>query len=265
MQPARERPRSEAGIRAQALGGAKNHMIVMPDADPEVVADQLTSSAFGAAGQRCMAISVAVVVGADTAPLLESLAPRAQAVTLGAGSTPGTDVGPVVTRAAQERIRRTVADSIAGGATAVVDRSNEVVEGFEDGYFIGPTILTDVTVDSPAYTEEIFGPVLVVMRVDTLDEALDLVENHRYGNGASIFTRSGAAADEFERRISAGMVGVNVAIPVPVATYAVQGWKDSAFGHSGLNNASWDFYTRPKYVTSRWDSVAGRDFGFRPN
>lgn len=256
---------SEAGIRAQALGGAKNHMIVMPDADPDVVADQLTSSSFGAAGQRCMAISVAVVVGPDAGPLLDKLKPRAEKVVLGAGHVEGTEVGPVITRAAQQRIRKAVADSIAGGATAVVDRSAEDPEGFENGYFVGPTILTDVTTDSPAYTEELFGPVLVVLRVDTLDEALELVENHHYGNGASIFTRSGAAADEFERRISAGMVGVNVAIPVPVAAYAVQGWKQSAFGNTGLNNSGWAFYTKPKFVTSRWDSIAGQDFGFRPN
>ncbi|WP_137722815.1 CoA-acylating methylmalonate-semialdehyde dehydrogenase [Prescottella subtropica] len=254
-----------AGKRVQAFGGAKNHMIVMPDADLDVVADQLTSSCFGAAGQRCMAISVAVVVGDDAEPLLGKLKARAEQVQLGAGSTPGTEVGPVVNRQSQERIRATVKEAIAAGARAVVDRSTEDVPGFESGYFVGPTILADVDTDSPAYREELFGPILVVLRVDTLDDGIELIRNHRYGNGASIFTRDGAAANEFERRASAGMIGVNVAIPVPVAAYAVQGWKDSAFGDTGLNNASWSFYTRPKYVTSRWDSVTGTDFGFRPN
>lgn len=254
-----------AGKRVQAFGGAKNHMIVMPDADLDVVADQLTSACFGAAGQRCMAISVAVIVGADAEPLLDKLAARAAEVKLGAGDADGTDVGPVINRQSQERIRAAIKDAIAGGARAVVDRSTEEVPGYPSGYFIGPTVLTDVAVSSPAYQEELFGPLLVVLRVDTLNEGLELIKNHRYGNGASIFTRDGAAANEFERRASAGMIGINVAIPVPVAAYAVQGWKDSAYGDTGLNNASWSFYTRPKYVTSRWDSVTGTDFGFRPN
>jgi len=254
-----------AGKRVQTFGGAKNHMIVMPDADLDVVADQLTSASFGAAGQRCMAISVAVVVGETADPLLDKLAQRAAQVRVGAGGEQGTEVGPVVSRAAQERIRAAVKDAVAAGARAVLDRSTEEVPGFDNGYFVGPTVLADVAVSSSAYQEELFGPVLVVHRVDTLDDALSLIENHRYGNGASIFTRNGAAANEFERRASAGMVGVNVAIPVPVAAYAVQGWKDSAYGDTGLNNASWSFYTRPKYVTSRWDSTTGTDFGFRPN
>ncbi len=254
-----------AGKRVQAFGGAKNHMIVMPDADLDVVADQLTSACFGAAGQRCMAISVAVVVGDTAEPLLDKVTARAGRVRLGAGDADGTEVGPVVSRASQERIRAAVKDAVAAGARAVVDRSTEEVAGLERGYFIGPTVLADVAISSPAYQDELFGPVLVVHRVDTLDDGLNLIKNHRYGNGASIFTKDGAAANEFERRVSAGMVGVNVAIPVPVAAHAVQGWKDSAYGDTGLNNASWSFYTRPKYVTSRWDSVAGTDFGFRPN
>jgi malonate-semialdehyde dehydrogenase (acetylating)/methylmalonate-semialdehyde dehydrogenase len=254
-----------AGKRAQAFGGAKNHLIVMPDADLDVVADQLTSAAFGAAGQRCMAISVAVVVGDSADPLLQRLTPRAEAVKLHAGHVPGTDVGPVVSRAAQQRIQRMVKEAVAAGARPVVDRSCEQVPGFENGYFVGPTILADVTPTSPAYTEELFGPVLVVLRVDTLDEGIALIRNHRYGNGASIFTNNAAAVNVFEREATAGMLGVNVAIPVPVAGYAVQGWKDSVFGDTGLNNASWSFYTRPKYVTSRWESHTGTDFGFRPN
>jgi malonate-semialdehyde dehydrogenase (acetylating)/methylmalonate-semialdehyde dehydrogenase len=254
-----------AGKRAQAFGGAKNHLIAMPDADLDVVADQLTAAAFGAAGQRCMAISVAVVVGDSAEPLLERLAHRAKAVKMSAGSVPGTDIGPVVSRQAQERIQQVVKQAIADGARAVVDRSSEQVPQFESGYFVGPTILADVSPDSPAYRDELFGPVLVVMRVDTLADAIALIRNHRYGNGGSIFTNDAAAVNQFEREATAGMLGVNVAIPVPVAGYAVQGWKDSAFGDTGLNNASWSFYTRPKYVTSRWESPLGTDFGFRPN
>jgi malonate-semialdehyde dehydrogenase (acetylating)/methylmalonate-semialdehyde dehydrogenase len=256
---------ASAGKRAQAFGGAKNHLIAMPDADLDIVADQLTAAAFGAAGQRCMAISVAVVVGESAEPLLERLARRAEDVKLNAGHIPGTEVGPVVSRQAQERIQRTVKEAIAGGARAVVDRSSEMVPQFESGYFVGPTVLADVSTDSPAYTEELFGPVLVVMRVDTLDDAIGLIRRHRYGNGGSIFTNDAAAVNQFEREATAGMLGVNVAIPVPVAGYAVQGWKDSVFGDTGLNNASWSFYTRPKYVTSRWESQGGTDFGFRPN
>ncbi len=254
-----------AGKRVQAFGGAKNHLVVMPDADLDLVADHLAAAAFGAAGQRCMAISVAVVVGSDQEPLLEKIGKRARETNLNAGTVPGADLGPVVSRAAQARIRGIVAAAIDDGARAVVDRSHEKVDGAENGYFVGPTVLADVPVASAAYREEIFGPVLTVLRVDTLDDALELIREHPYGNGASIFTQNGAAANKFEREASAGMVGVNVAIPVPVAAYAVQGWKSSAFGDTGLNNASWSFYTRPKYVTSRWDAPAGSDFGFRPN
>lgn len=254
-----------SGMRCQAFGGAKNHMVVMPDADLDTVADQLTSAAFGAAGQRCMAISVAVAVGESYQPLLEKLTTRAQKVQMNAGTVPGTELGPVVSRAAQQRIQGMIRSGIADGATAVVDRSTEQVPGFENGYFVGPTILAGVPTDSAVYREEVFGPVLVVLRTDTLDEAIALIKTHRYGNGASIFTNNGAAANQFTREAAAGMVGVNVAIPVPVATYAVQGWKQSAYGDTGLNNASWTFYTRPKYITSRWETSAGMDFGFRPN
>ncbi|MEU9329953.1 CoA-acylating methylmalonate-semialdehyde dehydrogenase [Streptomyces canus] len=256
---------SALGHRAQTFGGAKNHLVVMPDADLDVVADQLASAAFGAAGQRCMAVSVAVVVGQSDQRLLDHLRSRATAVRMSAGDVPGTDVGPVVSRQAQERIRLIVKEATADGARVVVDRSAETVPGYESGYFVGPTVLADVPLTSRAYQEEIFGPVLVVLRVDTLDEAIDLIRRHRYGNGGSIFTSNGAAASRFEREAPVGMLGVNVAIPVPVASYAVQGWKASVFGDTGLNNASWSFYTRPKYITSRWESTVGTDFGFRPN
>jgi malonate-semialdehyde dehydrogenase (acetylating) / methylmalonate-semialdehyde dehydrogenase len=256
---------AEVGMRCQAFGGAKNHMVVMPDADLDMVADQLAASAFGAAGQRCMAISVAVVVGDGHDDLVARLKTRAEQIRLNAGDIPGTEVGPVVSRRAQERIQSLVKTGIADGATAVVDRSCEQVAGHENGYFVGPTLLIGVAQDSAVYQQEIFGPVLSVMQVDTLADAIALIRSHRYGNGASIFTNNGPAANQFTREAGAGMVGVNVAIPVPVATYAVQGWKDSAFGDTGLNNASWSFYTRPKYITSRWEDASGMDFGFRPN
>ncbi|WP_328810635.1 CoA-acylating methylmalonate-semialdehyde dehydrogenase [Rhodococcus sp. NBC_00294] len=256
---------AQSGMRCQAFGGAKNHMVVMPDADLDTVADQLASSAFGAAGQRCMAISVAVVVGDVYDDLLARLVPRAHAVKMNAGVVPETEVGPVVSRRAQQRIQELVRVGIADGATSPVDRSTEEVPGYENGYFVGPTILAGLPTTSEAYQQEIFGPVLVLLNVDTLDEAIGLIRSHRYGNGASIFTNNGAAANQFTNQATAGMVGINVAIPVPVATYAVQGWKNSAYGDTGLNNASWSFYTRPKYITSRWETSAGMDFGFRPN
>ena len=256
---------SESNTRCQAFGGAKNHMIIMPDADLDLVADQLASAAFGAAGQRCMAISVAVTVGNTYESLIPKLKARAEKISVNAGSVAGTEVGPVVSRAAQERIRNLVTQAIQDGAEVIIDRSQEQVKGFESGYFVGPTVLGRVPLHSQAYQQEIFGPVLLVIEAADLDSAIALIKNHRYGNGASIFTNNGAAANQFTLQASAGMVGVNVAIPVPVAGYAVQGWKDSAFGDTGLNNASWTFYTRPKYITSRWESNIGMDFGFRPN
>lgn len=256
---------AQAGTRCQAFGGAKNHLVVMPDADLDLVADQLTSAAFGAAGQRCMAVSVAVVVGQSPDTLLGKVAQRAREVVVGAGDQPGTEVGPLVNRASQERVREALRKGVAEGARLVVDRSEEAVAGYESGYFVGPTIVTDISRDSALYREELFAPVLTVLSAATLEEALGFIAEHPYGNGASIFTQSGAAAHDFKRKVSAGMVGVNVAIPVPVAQYAVQGWKSSAFGDTGLNNQSWSFWSHAKYVTERWDSVAGQDFGFRPN
>lgn len=257
---------AEAGKRVQALGGAKNHLVVMPDAKIDAAADALASAAFGSAGQRCMAITTAVVVGDAAEPLLEALRSRAEAVTMGPGSAATSEMGPLVNAAAQERVRGLVARAIEGGARPVVDRSTEDVDGAAGGFFVGPTILDNVSPSSEIYLNEVFGPVLIVLRVDTLDEALELIRTNEYGNGAAIFTRSGAAARTFQREAAAGMVGVNVPIPVPVASYSVAGWKNSIFGDTGLNNGAWRFYTQPKYVTSRWDdAVAGVDLGFRPN
>ncbi|MFF0284462.1 CoA-acylating methylmalonate-semialdehyde dehydrogenase [Rhodococcus aetherivorans] len=255
-----------AGKRVQAFGGAKNHLVVMPDASIEAAADAISSAGFGAAGQRCMAISVAVAVGGVGDELVAALKKRAEAVVVGPGYDGRSEIGPVVSAAAQQRIRKIVADAKSAGADVVVDRSTEQVSGFEDGFFIGPTLVDHVTDSDDIYRTEVFGPVVSVVRVDTLDEALQLIHDHEYGNGASIFTNSGGAARKFQREACAGMVGINVPIPVPVAPYAVAGWKNSVFGDTGLNNAAWKFFTQPKYVTSRWDeAVSGIDFGFRPN
>jgi malonate-semialdehyde dehydrogenase (acetylating)/methylmalonate-semialdehyde dehydrogenase len=259
---------ADAGKRVQAFGGAKNHLVVMPDAPIDAAADAISSAAFGAAGQRCMAISVTVAVGDRADDLVAALKTRAETITLGPGTDAATEVGPVVSTAAQERIRDLVDRAVEAGATAVVDRSRAQVDGEEyaGGHYVGPVLLDHVAPGSEVYRTEVFGPVLSVVRVETLDEALELIRSHEYGNGASIFTDSGTAARRFQREAAAGMVGINVPIPVPVSTYAVAGWKNSVFGDTGLTNASWRFYTQPKYVTARWDeSVTGMDFGFRPN
>lgn len=260
---------ADAGKRVQAFGGAKNHLVVMPDAPIEAAADAISSAAFGAAGQRCMAVSVAVAVGDCADDLVAALRARAEGIKVGPGNDPATEVGPVVSGAAQERIRAMVARALEAGATPVVDRSTPQVNGEETyvgGHYVGPVLLDHVDPSSEIYRTEVFGPVLSVVRVETLDEALELIRTHEYGNGASIFTDSGTAARRFQREAAAGMVGINVPIPVPVATYAVAGWKNSVFGDTGLTNASWRFYTQPKFVTTRWDeSVTGMDFGFRPN
>lgn len=257
---------ADQGKRVQAFGGAKNHLVVMPDAPLDAAADAVASAAFGAAGQRCMAVSVTVAVGDIADQLVEKLKERAEAIKVGPGIGDGVEVGPVVSAAAQQRIRGIVRDAAENGAHLVVDRSTESVPGYDEGYFVGPTIVDHVQPGSAIYQTEVFGPVLSIVRVETLDEALELIRNHPYGNGASIFTASGGAARKFQNEASAGMIGINVPVPVPVAAYAVAGWKNSVFGDTGLNNASWRFYTQPKYVTSRWDeTVSGPDYGFRPN
>ncbi|MFE4668787.1 CoA-acylating methylmalonate-semialdehyde dehydrogenase [Streptomyces sp. NPDC056716] len=248
-----------AGIRVQALGGAKNHLVVMPDANVGFTADALAAGAFGAAGQRCMAVTTAVLVGDGADEVVEAVRLRAEGMILGAGSDPATQVGPLISAAAKERVQSMVARAIDAGAKPVVDRSTEVVPGHEGGFFVGPTLLDHVTPTSEIYLQEVFGPVLIVLRVNTLDEALELIRTNRYGNGAAIFTASGTAARRFQRDAQAGMVGVNVPIPVPVAPFGAGGWNDSVFGDTGLSNAAWRFYTQPKYVTARWDEQVGRD------
>lgn len=246
-----------AGKRVQALGGAKNHAVVMPDADLDFTADALAGAAYGSAGERCMAISVAVAVGEAADPLVERLAERARALRVGPGTADGMDMGPLVTRAHRDRVRGYVDAGAAQGAALVVDGRGLVVPGAEQGFFLGPTLFDRVTPDMTIYQDEIFGPVLVVVRVGSLDEAIALVNRNPYGNGCAVFTRSGAAARRFEDEVEVGMVGVNVPIPVPMAFFSFGGWKQSLFGDLHVHGMEGvKFYTRTKAVTSRWPRTA---------
>ncbi|RSM50647.1 methylmalonate-semialdehyde dehydrogenase (CoA acylating) [Amycolatopsis balhimycina DSM 5908] len=242
-----------AGKRVQALGGAKNHAVVLPDADLEFAADHLTAAAFGSAGQRCMAISVGVAVGSAGGKLVEILERKAREVKVGPGTDPASDMGPVVTEAARERVLHSVARGAEQGAKVVVDGRGLTVEGHEEGFFVGPSLLDEVTPDMDAYREEIFGPVLAIVRARTLDEAIAVINANPYGNGTAIFTGSGEAARKFQREVKVGMIGVNVPIPVPMAYYSFGGWKDSLIGDSPIHGpAGVRFYTRAKVVTTRW-------------
>ncbi|MEU1557176.1 CoA-acylating methylmalonate-semialdehyde dehydrogenase [Streptomyces scabiei] len=255
-----------AGKRVQALGGAKNHAVVLPDADLEFAANHITAGAYGSAGERCMALSVAVAVGAAADGLVEALERKAREVRVGPGDAPGTEMGPLVTRAAQERVEGAVGTAAAQGATVVVDGRGLKVAGHEDGFFTGPSLLDHVTTEMEAYRQELFGPVLAVVRVDTLDEAIDVVNANPYGNGTAVFTASGEAARRFQRSVKVGMIGVNVPVPVPMSYYSFGGWKDSLIGDSPVHGPEGiRFYTRPKVVTSRWPRqnhhvAAGFDF-----
>jgi malonate-semialdehyde dehydrogenase (acetylating) / methylmalonate-semialdehyde dehydrogenase len=242
-----------AGKRVQALGGAKNHAVVLPDADLETAADSLVSAAFGSAGERCMAVSAAVAVGPAGDALVDVVAERAKAVTVGPGADPASEMGPVITAEARDRIAGYVESGERQGARVAVDGRGLVVAGHERGFFIGPTVLDRVTPEMDAYREEIFGPVLSVLRAGTVEEAIALVNANPYGNGTAIFTSSGAAARRFQREVTVGMIGINVPIPVPMAWYSFGGWKDSLFGQSRIHGPEGvDFYTRSKVVTQRW-------------
>ncbi|TDD67709.1 CoA-acylating methylmalonate-semialdehyde dehydrogenase [Actinomadura darangshiensis] len=246
---------SAAGKRVQALGGAKNHAVVLPDADLDLAADQITAAAYGSAGQRCMAISVAVAVGEAADPLIERLAGRARAITVGPGADPASEMGPLISAAARDRVTRHVEAAERDGAKLVVDGRGLAGPGF----FVGPCLLDAVTTGMPAYQEEIFGPVLVVLRAETLDEAIALVNANPYGNGTAVFTSSGEAARRFQRAVHVGMIGVNVPIPVPMAFYSFGGWKASLFGDTHVHGPEGvRFYTRAKAVTSRWPEPAGQ-------
>lgn len=253
------------GKRAQALGGAKNHALVLPDANLDVAADAIASAAFGSAGQRCMAISAVVTVGEETADALaEKVVERARALKVGPGSDPQSEMGPVVTPQARERVASYVARGEDEGASVALDGRTLTVDGHADGFFVGPTVLDRVTDDMSVYREEVFGPLLVMLRAGSFDDGLELINRNPYGNGAAIFTSDGGAAREFRSRVTAGMVGVNVPIPVPMAYYSFGGWKDSLFGDLHVHGREGVlFYTRGKVVTERWPKRAhGVDYGF---
>jgi malonate-semialdehyde dehydrogenase (acetylating)/methylmalonate-semialdehyde dehydrogenase len=245
-----------AGKRVQALGGAKNHAVVLPDADPDFAAEHLTAAAFGSAGQRCMAISAVVAVGEAADPLVEAVRKRSASVRVGPGSDDTSELGPLVTAEARDRVTGYIASGEQQGATLVADGRGLVVPGHEGGFFVGPTVLDHVTTTMDAYRDEIFGPVLVIVRVDTLDEAIALINANPYGNGTAVFTSGGAAARRFRREVTVGMIGINVAIPVPMAYHSFGGWKDSLFGESHVHGPEGvRFYTRAKVVTERWPRV----------
>ncbi len=254
-----------AGKRVQCFGGAKNHMIIMPDADMDQAVDALVGAGYGAAGERCMAISVAVAVGDDTADrLIEKLAPRVESLKIGP-YTAGDDVdfGPVVTAQAKENILGLVESGVDQGAKLVVDGRDFSLQGYEDGFFVGACLFDNVTKDMDIYKKEIFGPVLSTVRAQSYEEALGLAMDHEYGNGTAIFTRDGDTARDFANRINIGMVGVNVPIPVPLAYHTFGGWKKSMFGDLNQHGPdAFKFYTRTKTVTSRWPSGTkeGADF-----
>jgi malonate-semialdehyde dehydrogenase (acetylating)/methylmalonate-semialdehyde dehydrogenase len=242
-----------AGKRVQALGGAKNHAVVLPDADLEFAANHLTAAAFGSAGQRCMAISVGVAVGPAGDKLVEILERKATEVKVGPGDDPASDMGPVITAAARDRVADAVTRSAAQGATVVVDGRDLRIGGHEEGFFVGPSLVDKVTPEMDAYRDEIFGPVLAILRADTLDEAIAVINANPYGNGTAIFTASGEAARKFQREVKVGMIGVNVPIPVPMSYYSFGGWKDSLIGDSPVHGPEGvRFYTRAKVVTTRW-------------
>ena len=251
------------GKRVQALGGAKNHALVLPDADLDLAADAIVSAAYGAAGERCMALSVAVAVGEVADSLVSAIRDRLPSLTVGAGSEPGTDMGPLITREHRDRVAGYIGAGAQAGAKVVVDGREQDVP--KDGFFLGMTLLDEVTPEMTVYTDEIFGPVLSVVRVATFDEGLALINANQYANGTAIFTRDGGAARKFKNEVEVGMVGVNVPIPVPVAYYSFGGWKDSLFGDTHMYGPEGiNFYTRGKVVTERWPDPATSsvDLGF---
>ncbi|MCL1586871.1 MAG: CoA-acylating methylmalonate-semialdehyde dehydrogenase [Actinomycetia bacterium] len=257
---------TNAGKRVQALGGAKNHMVVLPDADIGLAADAAVSAGYGSAGERCMAISVVVAVGSSADPLVAAIEERIPGLAVGAGTDADSQMGPVITAEHRDRIAAFVEGAPSEGATVVVDGTSQTFEG--DGFFIAPSLIDNVTPEMACYRQEIFGPVLNVVRVDTYDEAIELIAANPFGNGTAIFTRDGGAARRFQIDVDAGMVGINVPVPVPVAYYSFGGWGDSlfggvhAYGPEGIN-----FYTKAKVITSRWPDPATSsiDLGFPQN
>jgi len=245
---------TQQGKRAHTFGGAKNHAVVMPDADITQTANALMGAAFGSAGERCMAISAVVAVGESTADaLIEALRPMIQNIKIDAGDVAGCEMGPLISAAHRARVVQAVTDGVDEGADLIIDGRSFKHPQLSEGYFIGPSLFDRVTDGMRIYQREIFGPVLVVLRVNNFDEALALVNRNMYGNGTAIFTRSGYYAREYSRRVQVGMVGVNIPIPVPIATHPFGGWKRSSFGDTGMHGTeSLHFYTRRKTVTARW-------------
>jgi malonate-semialdehyde dehydrogenase (acetylating)/methylmalonate-semialdehyde dehydrogenase len=256
----------KAGKRVQALGGAKNHMVIMPDADLDQVADALMGAGYGSAGERCMAISVAVPVGKETADaLVAKLKPRVESLKIGPATDKDAEMGPVVTAMHRDKILGYIDSGVEQGADLVVDGRGFTLQGYEGGYYVGGTLFDNVTPEMTIYKEEIFGPVLSVVRANDFAEAVKLINDHEYGNGTAIFTRDGDAAREFADKIEVGMVGINVPIPVPVAYHSFGGWKRSLFGdHSIYGPEGVHFYTRLKTVTTRWPAgiKGGAEFSF---
>ena len=257
---------TQAGKRMQALGGAKNHMVIMPDADLDQAADALMGAGYGSAGERCMAISVAVPVGKETADaLVAKLKPRVESLKIGPATDKDAEMGPVVTKMHRDKILGYIDSGVEEGAKLVVDGRGFKLQGYEEGYYVGGTLFDHVEPDMKIYKEEIFGPVLSVVRRDSFQDAVDLIHGHEYANGTAIFTRDGDAAREFADKIEVGMVGVNVPIPVPVAYHSFGGWKRSLFGdHSIYGPEGIHFYTRLKTVTTRWPAgiKGGAEFSF---
>ena len=249
------------GKRVQAMGGAKNHAIIMPDADLDQVSDALIGASYGSAGERCMALPVAVPVGDDTADrLIEKLKPRVESLKVGPSTDPDVDFGPLVTRQHLEKVKGWVDTCVKEGGELVVDGRDFTLQGYEDGYFMGGCLLDKVTPEMESYKEEIFGPVLQIVRAKDFDEAAALPTRHQYGNGVAIFTRDGDAARDFASRVQVGMVGINVPIPVPLAYHTFGGWKRSAFGDTNQHGPEGvKFYTKIKTVTSRWPDHSTRD------
>ena len=256
---------TKAGKRVQALGGAKNHMIVLPDADIDMAADAAVSAGYGSAGERCMAVATIVAVGDVADPLVEAIKARLPQIKVGPGSDPASEMGPLVTRQHRDKVASYLDSGPAQGATLVADGREHELFGSSDGFFLGVSLIDNVTTDMDAYRDEIFGPVLTVMRVPTYDDAVRLVNDNPYGNGTAIFTRDGGAARQFQFEVEAGMVGINVPIPVPVAYYSFGGWKHSLFGDLHMYGPEGiQFYTRAKIVTSRWPDpgTSKIDLGF---
>ena len=256
---------TQNGKRVQALGGAKNHMIVLPDADMDLAADAAVSAGYGSAGERCMAISAVVTVGDAADTLIEAVQSRIEKLNVGPGDQPGVEMGPLVTREHRDRVRGYVDAGESQGALLIADGRDFVVDGHEEGFFFGPPLFDPVPPDMSIYTDEIFGPVLSTVRTEHYEDAIRLINENPYGNGTAVFTNDGGAARKFQKEIQVGMVGINVPIPVPLSFYSFGGWKNSIFGtHAIYGPEGVHFYTRQKVVISRWaDPIhRGVDLGF---